>query len=196
MPVPTWSIVGGKLTTCRSLAETAAATVLETLGRPVRGTSRDRPLPGAADAENMVALVRRCGPLAAAAGLATADLEQAVAGTCGLFGSRAERLWTQAAERHETPGGEDGMIPDVGLPAAAVGFCAREEWAAALEDVVERRLMLSFHERLSRETIAGVARALAAAGAIHIDDVAAAAEACATRLERRYGRRLEAGPAP
>jgi glycerol-3-phosphate dehydrogenase len=42
--VPLFSLVGGKLTTCRSLAETAAKTLLERLGSPVLRNSRDRPL--------------------------------------------------------------------------------------------------------------------------------------------------------
>jgi glycerol-3-phosphate dehydrogenase len=44
-PVPLVSLVGGKLTTCRSLAETTAAAVLGRLGKPVVTTSRDRPIP-------------------------------------------------------------------------------------------------------------------------------------------------------
>ena len=44
--VPCYSIVGGKLTTCRSLAESAAQTILARLGLPQRASSRDRPLPG------------------------------------------------------------------------------------------------------------------------------------------------------
>jgi glycerol-3-phosphate dehydrogenase len=43
---PCYSIVGGKLTTCRSLAERAAQTILARLGLPQRASSRDRPLPG------------------------------------------------------------------------------------------------------------------------------------------------------
>jgi glycerol-3-phosphate dehydrogenase len=43
-PVPLVSLVGGKLTTCRSLAEEAAAAVLGRLGQPVRANSRQRPL--------------------------------------------------------------------------------------------------------------------------------------------------------
>jgi len=190
MPVPTWSIVGGKLTTCRSLAETAAKTVLETLGATVRGSSRERPLPGAADADEIRALARLCGPLAATVGIPPADIEQAVAGICSLYGGRAERLWTEAAARRETPAAGDVMIRDVGLPAAAVGFCVREEWAATVDDVIERRLMLSFHERLSRAAIVDVARALAAAGALEERDIGPAAEVCALRLERHHGRQL------
>jgi glycerol-3-phosphate dehydrogenase len=43
--VPLLSLVGGKLTTCRSLAEETAAAVLERLGRAVEKTSRERPIP-------------------------------------------------------------------------------------------------------------------------------------------------------
>jgi glycerol-3-phosphate dehydrogenase len=71
-----------------------------------------------------------------------------------------------------------------------VGFCVREEWATSLDDLMERRLMLSFHERLSRESIADVAESLAAAGGLPPDRVAAAVDGCVARLEERYGRRV------
>jgi glycerol-3-phosphate dehydrogenase len=44
-PVPLVSLVGGKLTTCRSLAEETAAAVLGRLGIRVTETSRERPIP-------------------------------------------------------------------------------------------------------------------------------------------------------
>jgi glycerol-3-phosphate dehydrogenase len=44
-PVPLVSLVGGKLTTCRSLAEETAAAVLARLGKPIATTSRERPIP-------------------------------------------------------------------------------------------------------------------------------------------------------
>ncbi len=43
--VPLLSLVGGKLTTCRSLAEEAAAAVLGRLGLAVEANSQDRPIP-------------------------------------------------------------------------------------------------------------------------------------------------------
>jgi len=43
--VPLVSLVGGKLTTCRSLAEETAAAVLRRIGGPVVATSRERPIP-------------------------------------------------------------------------------------------------------------------------------------------------------
>lgn len=45
-PLLFFSIIGGKLTTCRSLAEEATAAILHRLGESVRRTSRDRPLDG------------------------------------------------------------------------------------------------------------------------------------------------------
>ena len=45
-PLPLYSIVGGKLTTCRSLAEETAATLLADLGRPRVADSRERTIPG------------------------------------------------------------------------------------------------------------------------------------------------------
>src|SRR5690606_18594302 len=46
-PVPIFSVVGGKLTTMRSLAEQGAADVLRHFGRVAGETSRERPFPGA-----------------------------------------------------------------------------------------------------------------------------------------------------
>jgi glycerol-3-phosphate dehydrogenase len=42
--LPLFSIVGGKLTTCRSLAETAARTLVERLGGHIERDSRERPI--------------------------------------------------------------------------------------------------------------------------------------------------------
>jgi glycerol-3-phosphate dehydrogenase len=44
MPWPLWTLVGGKLTTCRALAEEGAAVVLQRLGRNVAPVSRERPI--------------------------------------------------------------------------------------------------------------------------------------------------------
>jgi glycerol-3-phosphate dehydrogenase len=43
--VPFFSIIGGKLTTCRSLAEESAGAILERLGLPRTASSRERPIP-------------------------------------------------------------------------------------------------------------------------------------------------------
>jgi glycerol-3-phosphate dehydrogenase len=184
-PLPAWSIVGGKLTTCRSLAERSAAEVLRTLALPVLGTSRERPLPGHFHVATRADLVRRTE---AAAGRSRFDDPRAVAGPLvDLFGSRAVDVWDGV----ETPAPDrPACLRGVGLPAAAVAFCVRDEWAVTLEDVVERRLMLSFHERLSRGTLADVAAALVRCGALDPDGAMGAVEACVAGLAARYGRVL------
>ena len=189
--LPLWSIVGGKLTTCRSLAETIAATVLATLGVPVRGTSRERPLPGACAGSSRDAVVSKCRDLADQAGVARADTAAVAEHTVSLFGTRAAALWQSNRGR----AADGGLIRGVGLPRAAVEFCVREEWATSLDDLMERRLMLSFHEALSREAITDVAESLAAAGGLPLDGVApdgvtVAVDRYVARLEERYGRSL------
>jgi len=44
-PWPAWTLVGGKLTTCRALAEEAAGVVLAKLNRTANHVSRERPIP-------------------------------------------------------------------------------------------------------------------------------------------------------
>ena len=118
--------------------------------------------------------------------------------TVALFGKRAADVWHRPAvpgqdvaqiqiqDKAQGPGPR--QIRGVDLPAAAVDFCVREEWAVTLDDVIERRLMLSFHERLSRETIADVAELLVRAGVLAADLAAVEVDACVARLESRYGR--------
>ena len=184
--MPVWSIVGGKLTTCRSLAETTAAMVLGTLGLPVLGTSRERPLPGHCDDASRATAVLECRGLAEQAGLPRDDAAFVADNTVALFGARAASVWREA----DGSAADGRLIRGVGLPLAAVRFCVDEEWATTLDDLIERRLMLSFHERLSREAIADVAAALADAGALATDRVAAAVDGCVARLGERYGRRV------
>jgi glycerol-3-phosphate dehydrogenase len=59
-PLPLLSLVGGKLTTCRSLAEETAATLLPRLGRTATATSRDRFIPATTVDRSLAA--RATGP--------------------------------------------------------------------------------------------------------------------------------------
>jgi glycerol-3-phosphate dehydrogenase len=130
--------------------------------------------------------VLECRDLAEQAGLTRADAAAVADTTVALFGARAASVWRGA----DGPAADGRLIRGVGLPLVVVRFCVDEEWATTLDDLIERRLMLSFHERLSREAIAEVAAALADAGALATDRVAAAVDGCVARLEERYGRRV------
>src|SRR5262249_21369118 len=103
--VPLFSVVGGKLTTMRALAELTAQKVLAALGCPVGATSEDRPIPGAAgypaDAQS---LARRLDELSAETGYPRA----AVAAGWALLGTRTADVLKTAPDRE--------LLPDVDLP--------------------------------------------------------------------------------
>src|SRR5262245_19250738 len=66
-PLPLVSLVGGKLTTCRSLAEETAAAILARFGRDVLTTSRDRFIPATATDQSLAARATTSSALSAAA---------------------------------------------------------------------------------------------------------------------------------
>jgi len=184
-PLPTWSIVGGKLTTCRSLAEQAAREVLAALGLPVQGSSRERPLPGSLSAEARAACVAETAAVVRAAGVAAGRVDRVAERVVDLFGSRAP-------EACRAPGALPGDVPplvaDTDLPTAAVGFCVREEWATSLGDLVERRLMLAFAPRLSLATLTGLAVELVRLGMLPAGQAEAEVHRSAAGLHARFGK--------
>lgn len=184
-PVPTWSIVGGKLTTCRSLAEQAAREVLETLRLSVTGSSRERPLPGHLAPEARQACVAEAAAALAAAGVGAEQAGRVAERTVSLFGSRAPEACRMLPM---APPDVPPLVPGTDLPTAAVGFCTREEWATTLDDLVERRLMLSFAATLSRVTLGALAVELARLRLLPADRVDAEVQRCAARLRDRYGK--------
>jgi glycerol-3-phosphate dehydrogenase len=184
--LPAWSIVGGKLTTCRSLAETAARTVLGRLGLPVRGSSRARPLPGAWQGRTRQDVVRETAIAAGRSGVPAERTGDVADRIVELFGSRGPDIFT--SPRAGRAAGR--LLPGSGLPVAAVDFCVREEWAGSLEDLVERRLLLAFDGHLSLATLAAVAAELASLGLLPVDRVAGEAAAVAGRMAERFGKHI------
>lgn len=183
-PVPAWSVVGGKLTTCRSLAESSTRTILATLGRPVTGSSRDRRLPGAVESAARPALVAETARAAAALGVAADACHEAAEATVNLFGSRAPE-WLAGAPVAGPP-----LLAGTALPAAVVRACVRQEWGRTLADLVERRLMLVFTEPLRRTTLMGIAAVLEAEGLLPRGEAAAEVDAVVADLAARYGKRV------
>lgn len=186
--LPTWSIVGGKLTTCRSLAEESAAEILETLGLPAGDPARERPLPGRLAADGTGS--RAAAAVAAgAAGIPAEALEDAVDRTLQLFGSRAVEVFEAAAVssvlRKLPP-----LLGDSGLPTAAAAFAVEQEWAETLSDLVERRLMLLFSPRLSVATLTALAELLVATGRLEATALADAVAAEVAHLQDCCRKRL------
>jgi glycerol-3-phosphate dehydrogenase len=57
-PFPLWSVIGGKLTTCRSLAEETAEHVMSSLGRTFIPLTRDRPITESAQKNELSRMIR------------------------------------------------------------------------------------------------------------------------------------------
>jgi len=126
------TVVGGKLTTYRQLAEDAVDDVLRRLGRPsVPCVTRTLPFPGATtDAGSVRSALR-------GAGLGPRSVDRLV----DVYGRRALEVVASA-------GGDAELLAVVDEPSGAIGaellFAVRHEFARGLADVMARRTMLAF----------------------------------------------------
>jgi glycerol-3-phosphate dehydrogenase len=127
------TLVGGKLTTYRQIAEEAIDGVFKRLGRSApKCVTANLPLPGAV---GDVDQARRF--LLEAAGMSNQTAERLV----GLYGGRALEVVQEAAEDPEL-----GKVfhPATGAIGAELLFAVRHEFARTLTDVLARRVLLAF----------------------------------------------------
>jgi glycerol-3-phosphate dehydrogenase len=183
-PLPLCSVIGGKLTTCRSLAEEAAGELLTRLGLRRSADSRERTIPGGheypSDAAALEAAWRR---LSQRSGW---TIEQ-VRAVWPLIGTRTEEVVDACAGQSAT------SLPGTDLPAAFARWIIEHEWVTTLDDLVERRLMLIFDPRLSVGCLVELAGLLAAAGRLAPSDLDAHVKATIRRLGERYGKKVQGG---
>lgn len=185
-PVPLFSVIGGKLTTCRSLAEIGARTVLARLGREPTVNSQERVIPGGESyplsesgvTQEQERLARQLG----------FGIEQ-IATVWELCGTRIETALTLSAEPERTDPREN--LPGTSLPCRFVRWVIRNEWVQRLEDLVERRLMLLYHPGLSDACLRRLARLLSEERRLPEADQESAVAACRERLQKHYGKRVE-----
>lgn len=124
------SIVGGKLTTYRNLAEQTVDRVAKTLGRKLpECRTRDTLLPGAYRLDEARQAVQSVDGLS----------EQGIDRLLSVYGGRAEHLVDLAKDN---PALSRTIDPAVSVLAAEVVFALREEMARTLIDIVHRRLMI------------------------------------------------------
>ncbi len=182
-PLPLVSLIGGKLTTCRALAEEAADAVLTKLGAEPTENSRERMIPGGERfPENDEQLAAVQAELAQQSELPLA----AISAAWRLHGTRLSEVLA-AAE----PSDRGRLIAETQLPVACATWAVRHEWAQTLDDLVERRLMLLYKERLARGTLRHLAEVLVAAGRLPASDIAAVVDQTIARLRRHFAKHVE-----
>lgn len=168
------SIIGGKLTTHRALAEDATDAALKVLGRPRgRCTTRTRPLPGAdtADWRTFRAEFQRS---------ATPFTAEQRARLLDLYGVRARRVRELVVT---DPSLAEVVDEQAGAVAAEIVMAFREERAVTLADVLLRRTLIGLGPDMAMST--AVTCADVAVRHLGWDDERARAEVAAYHAELR-----------
>jgi glycerol-3-phosphate dehydrogenase len=207
---PLYSIVGGKLTTSRSLAEEAARTIRARLGLPEGKNSRERALPGGeAYPASQAAVDAECRRLADELRLTLTQV-QAVWRLRGAETGPILKacLAPQQASGGRQPPGDAALshldptsrlspaahhgenLIDVDLPLDFVRWVIRHEWVRRLGDLVERRLMLLYDRRLSRRCLRQLAALLVEAGLVPADAAETEVDRAVERLKSHFGKQL------
>jgi glycerol-3-phosphate dehydrogenase len=182
-----FSVIGGKLTTCRSLAQEAARTILERLELQLTADSTERIIPGGeAYPPTATELAAEQARLAQALGFSLAQI-RAVWNLCGtetavLLGTNSGAEWLDADDRDNLCG--------TSLPLRFVRWVIRHEAVARLADLVERRLMLLYQPQLSAETLRQLAELLADAAILPRGQIESEVQACIVRLQTHFGKRV------
>lgn len=180
-PWPLYSVIGGKLTTCRSLAQDAAATILKKLSLPLRGTSADRLLPGA---EGFPGNEQTLASLLDSWQRETKFTPIQLRAMWPLVGMEIKQFFLERDE--------DGYdsVPGTDLPVSFVRWIIHREWITQLEDLVERRLMLLYVPRLSTTTLTALAEILDEVRPSQVP-IADQVHRARQRLLNFYGRKLK-----
>ncbi len=144
-----FSVIGGKLTTFRALAEHVNDDVLHHLPASTRkrsATTRQSRLPGAQtlDWERFVKDFRRSSTLS----------DAAAQRLLSIYGTRAVEVQALADVDPELALPVDGVD---GLLATEIAFAIQQEGAATLTDIVARRIMTGLESDLGQSSLAAVA---------------------------------------
>ena len=129
------TIVGGKLTTYRRMAQDTVDHVARRLGMPVSHVTQHLPLAGSEGWEEALEQVR--------ASAAAYSLQPDTVRRLGAYGSSAFSI-LQLLE--EDPALARRMVPDLPYIMAEVVFACRYEMAVQLDDVLARRLHVTIED--------------------------------------------------
>ena len=187
--LPVYSVIGGKLTTCRSLAETVAERILQRLGREATVRSHNRTVAGGEGLpQTKYAEAAMIGQIADSYRLT----REQVRPIWEWFGTRADAVLAQCMSDRSYGSGYI-QLANIQIPVPLVRWIIRHEWVRTLSDLVERRLMLVYDPDLTEDCLRQLAGLLHDEHILSEDFVEPSVQSCLQQLENRYGRKV--GPA-
>ena len=173
------TLVGGKLTTFRLVAEQIADRVLQQLGITRQTSTRERMLAGAEGfPRESSEWPKLCQQWATNYG-ATAEEANAL---WPLYGMRTRDILAAVASQPLT------VVADTPFTMRVVRWVIGHEWVTTLDDLIERRLLLIFAPRLTLSTLRDLAECLVASGRLTAEVVPSVIESTRERLLTHYGR--------
>lgn len=176
--LPLLTLIGGKLTTCRSLGEQTADRILLRMGLTRSSDTQDRPYPGSENYPPSEAAVR--AEWQRIAELYEFPLKQ-VELTWGLLGTRTEAFLARIPARDRE------VLPGTDVPVGLMREIIRQEWVHSIEDLIERRIMLIYEPTLRVECLQRLGTLLVEAGKLSADKEDAAVRKAKEHLSRHYG---------
>ncbi|QDU81397.1 Aerobic glycerol-3-phosphate dehydrogenase [Polystyrenella longa] len=178
------TLIGGKLTTCRALAEDVANTVGQELNIQITQNSRDRLYPGAEEypysPSSLQELQERW---ATDFGLEIEEIKM----LWELFGTRVRKVLETCLAEGETL---TERIPDTLFPKAVVKWILQHEWVPHLEGLVNRRLMMLYDSPLKRESLVALANVMVEAKLLPSEKVDGEVESLVQTLSQMYGKQV------
>ena len=101
-----------------------------------------------------------------------------------LLGNRLLKILPQVAE------GGWANLPDTSLPVALVRWMIEHEWVTTLDDLIERRTMLLYHQPLTAVCLRALAELLVEAGKLEPELVEITVQNTIRRLEDHFGKQI------
>jgi glycerol-3-phosphate dehydrogenase len=129
------TIVGGKLTTYRRMAQDTLDHICKRLGRPISHITERLPLVGAEQWEATIQVIKAAAP--------SCKLREDTVQRLHSYGSEAQAILDLISAE---PALADRVVDDLPYIMAEVVYACRHRMAMQLSDVLERRLHLNFED--------------------------------------------------
>ncbi|MFP6765258.1 MAG: FAD-dependent oxidoreductase, partial [Planctomycetaceae bacterium] len=173
------TLTGGKLTTCRALAQEVTDRVLAARGQPRSVQTHSRIVPGGCQwPQSETDVHRRKRELAEKYGLNDSQ----VSAVWQLVGNRFSEIFEVDSSGTPRP-----SLSGTSLPLEFVRWSILNEDCQTLEDLIERRLMLTFASGLTQATLRELAEELVHAGLLDGNAIESRIDEVVARLRDYHG---------